>query len=160
LYIPILDELYEILHDFKTDSFWVDIVHIGNLYLGFALPVLHEATCPGELLEDIILCGAFGNKTQAEETAAKATKLATGNYLKNKRSNTLLMIWNSIFPSRAYMVYQSPHLEEKPWLLPIEWMKRWKRFLKKNCNNDGNLAVESMKISQRRMKVLKKYDLV
>ena len=53
-----------------------------------------------------------------------------------------------------------PNLVDKPWLLPVEWIKRWGRYIKYNRNNDGNLAVESMKISQRRMKVLKKYDLV
>lgn len=155
-----ITQLYERLHRFRADIFWSDMIHIGNLYFGFELSAPQNANCPQELLEDMFICGVFGNKTQAEVIAARATMLATGNYLKNKSSNLLGMLWKSIFPSKEYLMYYSPYLEKKPWLLPVAWMKRWGRFIKKNRNNEANLAAESVKISQRRMKLLKKYDLV
>ena len=155
-----LESLNETLQEFKAATFWADLISIGNRYFGFKLNVLQEPNCPEELLEDMVHCGAFGNKTQAEVAAGRATMRASSNFLKDKSSNMFVVIWRSIFPSRVYMLDQAPYLLKKPWLLPIAWFRRWGRFIGKNRNNDGNLAAQSLKISQRRMKMLKKYDLV
>lgn len=155
-----MKQLQETLQSFRADIFWSDLIHIGNLYFGFKLPILHSSNCPEELLEDMIRCGAFGNKTQAERTAKITTMIATEYRMKNASGNVMIMLWELLFPSRAYLVDCYPYLEEKPWLLPIEWLKRWGRFIKHNRKNNGNLAIESMKISKRRMQLLKKYDLI
>lgn len=154
------ERLHKMLQEFKADTFWNDIICIGNQYFGFDLPALQEPNYPEELLDDMIQSGVFGNKTQAEVAAGRATMRASSNFLKNKSSNMFVVIWRSVFPSRVYMLDQAPYLLKKPWLLPAAWVKRWGRFVKKSRYNDGNLAVESVKISQRRMKILKKYDLV
>lgn len=70
------------------------------------------------------------------------------------------MFWRTIFPNKVYLLHNAPHLEEKPWLLPVEWVKRWCRFIKKSIHNEGNLTDESIKITQKRMKLLKKYELM
>lgn len=154
------DLLDKTLCEFKASAFWNDMIHIGNQYLGFALLTMHESNCSDELLDDMIQCGAFGNKSQVEITAGRATMRASANYLRNKSSNMFVVIWRSIFPSKVYMLDQAPYLLKKPWLLPFAWIRRWGRFVKKSKGSDTNLTVESMKISRRRMKVLKKYDLV
>jgi hypothetical protein len=130
------------------------------MYFGFKLDNLKEPNYPEDLLEDMIFCGVFGNQTQAQRTAITTIMIATKGGEKNSSLNLLSLILKSIFPSRTLMREHYPYLEEKPWLLPVEWIKRWGRFIKHNSNINGNLATESMKISQRRIKVLKKYDLV
>lgn len=155
-----LKQLQETLATFKAAAFWNDMVQIGNCCLGFDLPITGHTNCPEELLEDMILCGAFGNKTQAEVTAGRVTMRASENYMNHKGSNTISMIWRSLFPSRIYMMDQAPYLQSKPWLLPVAWFKRWGRYAQKSKRYSANLTVESIKISQRRMKVLKKYDLM
>ena len=155
-----LNKLHEELVEFKADALWNDLIHIGNLYLGFELKAFQDPNCPEELLEDMFQCGTFGNKTQAEIAAARMTTIATGDYLKKESGNSFVILLRTIFPSRAFLMNQFPYLEEKPWLLPVEWVKRWGRFLKRSRKNENNLAVESMKISQRRMKLLKKYGVV
>lgn len=155
-----LPQMFEKLQSFGAHAFWCDMVHIGNSYLGFQLSVLQEANCPEALLEDMILCGTFGNKTQAEATAGRATLFVSGNDHKSKSYNSLLMIWKLIFPNRVYLVDNAPYLQKYPWLLPVAWVGRWMRFVKKSKRSEGNLALESVKISQRRMKLLKKYGLV
>lgn len=154
------EQLDKTLCEFKASAFWNDMIHIGIQYLGFELSAMHEPNCPDELLDDMVQCGAFGNKSQAEVTAGRATMRASANYLNNKQSNMFVVVWRSIFPSKVYMLDQAPYLLKKPWLLPVAWLRRWGRFVKRSAGNDNNLAIESMKISQRRMKVLKKYDLV
>ena len=46
------------------------------------------------------------------------------------------------------------------WLLPIAWVERWRRFLKRNQKQDNSLAKESLAISTRRTELLKKYDIL
>ena len=152
--------LYNVLKTFHAETFWGDMIQLGNSYFGFHLSVMQTPNCPQELLEDMIRCGAFGNKTSADRTAERTISFATGNHLRNKKSNSISMIWRAIFPKRVFLLNISPYLEKRPWLLPVAWVQRWGRFLRRSCNNDGNLATQSMKLSQRRMKLLKKYDLV
>ena len=153
-------QLEQTLCEFKAVEFWNDMIHIGNQYLGFKLSAMREPNCPDDLLDDMLRSGVFGNKSQAEIIAGRATMRATANYLNNKSSNMLVVVWRSIFPSKLYMLDQAPYLLKKTWLLPFAWFKRWCTFIKKSKESDANLTVESMKISHRRMKVLKKYDLM
>lgn len=154
-----LGKLDNTLFEFKAAEFWNDMIHIGNQYFGFELSALREPNCPDDLLEDMVQCGAFGNKSQAEITAGRATMRASANYSQNNSSNMFVVVWRSIFPSKVYMLDQAPYLLKKPWLLPVAWFRRWGRFIQRSKAGNVNLTVESMKISQRRMKVLKKYDL-
>lgn len=155
-----LEQVYEMLGEFRADLFWNDLLHIGNRYLGFKLPVFAKENCPDELLDDMIRCGVFGNKTQAEKTAGNMTMRTSGNFLENRGNNSFIMLFRFVFPNKKYMLDQAPYLKKKPWLLPVSWLKRWFNYMKKNRNNKGNLTVESIRISQRRMKLLKKYNLV
>ena len=152
--------LYETLRKFRLEKLWADMLYIGNTYLGFTIPMLYEPNCPEELLGDLISCGVFGNDTQAKRVAGRMLFLSTGNYLKQKSDNRLLSIWKIIFPSKGYMLKNAPYLQEKPWLLPLEWIKRWVRFARKSCKKDGVLSDESAKIKERRKSLLKKYNLV
>lgn len=152
--------VYETLKTFRAESFWNDMIHIGNSYFGFQLQVMQESNCPDDLLGDMIQSGTFGNKTPADRAAERTVKFATGNHLKQKKSNPLIMLWKTIFPQRVFLLENSPYLQSKPWLLPVAWVQRWGRFLKRNHANGGNLAAESLKISRRRMRLLKQYDLM
>ena len=57
------------------------------------------------------------------------------------------------------MAESVPYLNEKPWMLPIEWIKRWGRYFKQVKKYDGNLIKDSLKRSEERMELLKKYGL-
>ena len=155
-----MQHLYQTLKEFRAAKFLSDIVSIGNRYFGFNLQTIQEANCPDELLEDMLSGGVFGGKTQAHIAAARVTTFATGDYLKTKSTNRFMIFWRAIFPDRAYLLRNAPQLETKPWLLPIEWVKRWGRFVKRSIHNDGDLVNESLSISQKRIELLKKYDLL
>lgn len=145
--------------EIHADRFFGDILSIGNRYLGFQLPSILDEHCPEALLEDMLSNGAFGNTTQAQRTSVQMTNAALSNEEKGGRS-TIKTLFRSIFPSKAWMIGMNPELIESPWLLPICWAKRWGRFLAHNRANGGNLAFESMKISKRRIELLKKYDIL
>lgn len=153
-------EMYETLKELKVIAFYSDMVHIGNMYLGFQMKAPLEPRCPEELLENMIESGTFGTRNEAEKMAANAMRQVSGVHSKDKTGNAVVMVGRIIFPSMEYMKFQAPFLEKKPWMLPIAWVKRWMKFLGRSKKEDGILAFEGMKASQRRMKMLKKYDLM
>ena len=155
-----LDKLSKTLKNLKALRFWSDIIHIGNRYFGFELHTPQKPKCPEELLENVMESGTFGGRTEAEQIAANTMRNVRGEESRGGSSNFVAMIWKVVFPSKSYMLYQAPYLKEKPWLLPFEWAKRWRRFLRRSQQHDGNLALNSVKTSKRRMKMLKKYDLI
>lgn len=131
-----------------------DLQYIGEKYLGFELSVHFEPCAPIELLEDMMEVGVFG-KQKADDLLAARINLNTLN-----RKKKGIGYWLRIaFPDRDYMMNAQPYLKEKPWLLPVEWLKRWFRFLKKSKQYKGNLMVDGVKKSQKRRELLEKYGL-
>lgn len=153
------DEIKKVLKHLRAESFFSDLVYIGNKYLGFQLEIPFEVNCPEELLAEILDCGVFGNATQAQRTAIQMTSAAIRGKDEKDQSKIRTLL-STIFPNRAWMISMNPELIEKPYLLPICWVKRWGRFLAHNKVSGGNLAAESMKISKRRIELLKKYDIL
>lgn len=131
-----------------------DLQFIGEQYLGFELGVRLETCSPDGLLQDMMEVGVFGKQDDADILAARINFNAM-----DKEGSKIRAMIRAGFPPKSYMLVGAPHLEEKPWLLPAEWVKRWGRFLKRSKKYEGNLVVDSMKRSQKRMELLKKYGL-
>lgn len=155
-----MEKLNHALKEFKLNTFFNDMIYLGNTYLGFDLNMEGITNCPQDLLDDVISAGVFGRTSEADLIAGRTIEQAAGNYLRNKSGNTFTMIWKAIFPSRKYMLFNAPYLESKPWLLPVAWCRRWIKFIKKSNSKDQKLAIQSVKISNQRMGLLKKYDLL
>ena len=155
------DWLWDQLDDHKCSRFLTDVFAIGEHELGFSIKAnVRESTCcPQDLLSELFWCGVFGNATQEQRTAQRFTSAAVsaGGVPGLK---TLSFIRGLVFPGRHALMGMHPELAEKPWLLPIFWVKRWRRFLKHNRQVGGGLAGKSIAIGQRRTKLLKKYGLV
>lgn len=143
-----------ILEANHATSYMGDLQAIGRRYLGFESPVMVETCSPEELLEDMLEVGAFGKQDVAGTLAGRIT-LSTIDQ-KTGRIRTFL---RAGFPSLEFMIVGAPHLKEKPWMLPLEWAKRWIRFIKKSRKYDGNLMKDSMEMSQKRKALLEKYGL-
>ena len=131
-----------------------DLQYIGVTYLGCSLPIQYETCAPESLLEDMVEVGVFGKRGEADELAGRI------NLNSKEGKQSAIRTWiRAGFPSREFMINKAPHLREKPWLLPVEWVKRWGRFLKKSKKYDGNLMMDGIKKSRKRMELLKKYGL-
>lgn len=138
--------------------FFADIQWIGNTYLGFENPLMDSINCPQDLLEDLLLNGIFGNETQAQRTAEGLTSAVVS--VETEKTHLLKRWIYTIFPQKERMLYLHPELVEKPWLLPICWIKRLFRLLLHNKDSEGKLLSESIKISNRRVALLRKYKVV
>lgn len=149
--------IWKCLEQTDAAGFLADIFYIGRKYLGFVFEEEREENCPEVLLEDMLDNGIFGNTTQAERTAGSMTAAAVDN---RENYSKVTAIYRAVFPRKEFMIAQNPELVGKPWLLPFCWVKRWGRFLLHNKENGGGLAGESVRISQRRIDILKKYGVI
>ena len=147
-------EMREVLENTHTAGFLGDMQYIGRKYLGFELDVCFEEVCPDVLLQDMLMAGVFGKKDRDDTVAASITMEVL-----NHKNRGLYAWFRAGFPSRKLMVDAYPYLEEKPWMLPVEWVKRWIRFLKKAGKHDGNLLMDGLRKSRERMKMMDKYGL-
>lgn len=135
-------------------GFLGDMQSIGMQHLGFELHVRFKTCDPKALLDDMIEVGVFGKREEADVLAARIN-LGTTN-----QQNGGISTWiRAGFPTKEYMLNVAPYLEEKPWLLSVEWVKRWGRFLKRTRRYGGNLMMDGVKKSQKRAELLKKYGL-
>lgn len=146
------------LQQVRAERFFADVIAIGNRYLGFTLPSINKECCPDELLLDLLDSGVFGKATKEHEAAGSLIRASINNA--PRQFQRLTAIINAIFPKKQWMLKAYPELHQSPWRLPICWVKRWGRFIAHNKANGRNLATESMKISKRRIELLKKYDIL
>ncbi len=139
--------------------FFSDIMYIGNKYMGFDHRPFCSENCPEDMLNDMMQSGVFGIETQEQRTAINMTQAAISGG-KASSIGRLKTLFRTIFPSRRQMIDVHPELLEKPYLTPVRWVQRWIRFLKHNKVAGRSLAAKSMEISNRRIKLLKKYKVI
>lgn len=76
------------------------------------------------------------------------------------KSNSFEMLLKTMFPSKRQMINRFPELHEKPWLLPLCWLQRFVRASKYESSSNRSYVAGSLKISKRRIELLKKYDIL
>jgi len=143
-----------ILEECHMEKYLGDIQYIGERYLGFEFNTVLPYCCPDTLLNDVMNAGVFGKKDKATVMAENIT--AGGLEL---RKSKFFILLRAGFPTRKQMAECTPYLNEKPWMLPIEWIKRWGRYFRQSKDYSGNLMKDSFEKSQKRMELLKKYGL-
>lgn len=153
-----IDMVYvlEMLKKVRAKKFFSDLIHLGNQYLGFHFMPFEERHYVEELLADIMENGTFGNATQAQQTAGTMTGVRIGCGNRKAGGKWIRMI----FPSRKYLMPVYTELVEKPWLLPICWIKRGIKIFCRKTENRGQWIAESIAISDRKIELLKKYDVL
>ncbi len=135
-------------------EYFGDLQSIGAEYLGFELQNQFAVCDPKGLLEDMMEVGVFGKQEDADMLAARINL----NVMEHGKNRAFAWIRMG-FPPVRYMINEAPYLEEKPWLLPVEWVKRWGRFFKRAKKHGRGLMLDSVKKSRKRMELLKKYGL-
>ncbi len=137
------------LNDTNSKYFLSDMIRIGNKYLGFSIEPLCDEKNSEELLDDMLCMGVFGNSSSTHKAAGQMTSAAFSE------GNTLL---KTIFPTREWLSRRFPELTEKPYLLPICWVKRWMLFIK--SGKDKDKISGSMAVGKRRIELLRKYEVL
>ena len=148
------DRVEEMLKRYSAWGFYGDILAVGNEYLGFKLSQRSPRINPEMLIDDIEQAGVFGGKTEAQLRSAAFTRTA----LDDKKDKAFL---KCLFPSVDKMKKGYPELYEKPYLLPVVWVKRFaKNIAKFSRKGKWQDLIETNKIAKQRKKLLKQYDIL
>lgn len=142
-------------------GFYNDLVLIGNEYLGFRLPAESEI-CPDELLADMLCMGTFGNTSEIDITAAKFTQdIIRSNEFESVGSQKRIRSYiRRVFPRWDSWVIWKPYLKDKPWMVVPEWFWRIGRYLRHETSMGSMEDINaSYGIAERRLELLKKYDI-
>ena len=113
-----------------------------------------QGYCPRELLGDLLETGIFGGSEKTDCLAANINLIVSAAGGKKRKLRGLIA---GAFPQRAQLMEQYPYLEERPWLLPTVWAKRFVRFGRYAGKNMISVVGEILSKSAKRAEILKKY---
>lgn len=153
------------LRQIHGDVFWLNLVDIGERYLGFSRekahfdPEMYGIQMDSEaLLEDIFEAGVYGGSSENRVHSSNITLEAYAN--SGSFAGSTLM--KSLFPKRKYLTGRYPILQKVPVLLPVMWLHRILSYgVRLLPGKRGNLsAAESLDIGNRRIGLMKKYQII
>lgn len=153
------------LRQIHGDVFWLNLVDIGERWLGFSRkkshfnPETYGVTMDSQaLLEDIFEAGVYG---KSSEDRVHSSNITLGAYAdgEDAAGNTLV---RTIFPKRKYLTGRYPILQKVPVLLPVMWLHRLFSYGVKMLPGKSRSvsAAESLNIGNRRIELLKKYQII
>ncbi len=159
------NRIMKALKNIQGEVFWVNLVDIGERYLGFsqeqACFYLKEYGIKADsraLLEDVFEAGIFG---KSSENRVHSSNITLSAYADRGIStgNSLL---RTIFPGRKYLIKRYPVLERIPVLLPFMWLHRLFSYgMKLLPGKKKTVSVaESLDIGNRRIELMKKYQII
>ena len=70
------------------------------------------------------------------------------------------LIWQCVFPDMKYMERTYSYLKTYPFLLPVAWISRLKRYQREMKQKQNNDARKSIEIGNRRVNLMKKYKII
>lgn len=147
------------LEDVGACGFLADLICIGNEYLGFNFSQFATFVSPQDLLEDMFRAGTFGIATETDHTAGRI--IADVVQTNSKRKNKYTSYMRLLFPSWKTWTPWKPYLSDKPWMLPIEWVKRVVRYLRGETSTSNlNDIDKSYELAENRLALLKKYGVI
>lgn len=111
-----------------------------------------------DLLEDLLEGGVFGDSSMSRKHSSNITLQAVSEDKKGKKAGASLI--QTLFPDRRYMERTYTYLKKYPFLLPVAWASRIKKYLKESKDMGGNDAMESIEIGNHRVDLMKKYKII
>lgn len=134
--------------------FLQDMIWIGHQFFGLSIEKDMPICCPEELLEDLMQTGIFGGSEKTDYLAANIRMSTSYDRTKQGKIKTLLA---GAFPPIGQLIEPYPYLVEKPWLLPVVWIKRFMKFGKSNGKDMIFIVRETVKKANQREDILRKY---
>ena len=157
------DYIYNTMEKIHGEVFSASIFDIGIRYLNFDMEkacyskTWRRVKANGEdLLEDLIAGGIFGNSSISRKHSSNITLQAVTE--RNEQGKIKKpMLWQCVFPDMKYMERTYSYLTNYPFLLPVAWASRLKRYQREKHNNDARKSIE---IGNKRVNLMKKYKII
>lgn len=141
------------IREVSAYKLYLDVMFIGKQYLGFSSDTYYESYRVQTLLEDILQGGCFGNESRDFTLSANIATSAMNKHNK-------LRLLRVAFPECRNLIKGYPVLFKRPYLLPFIWILRLSRFVLYKGGTDKELLIKSIKIGNKRVKLLKEYGIL
>lgn len=149
----------------RGDRFAAALFRIGENYLTFQP---EKACYPAQwsemtideipMLEDLLESGVFGGSSMIRKHSSNMTLHAVSSGNQGKQAGSIL---KTLFPSAKNLSGRYPYLKEKPYLLPVAWADRFVNYRRETASGgSGNNAMESIRIGNKRIELLKQYGII
>lgn len=163
--------IFEELHKVKADILFMNLFDIGKRYFGFSYK---KAGIPEklrnkyknyidseDLLDDFLMAGVYGTSSESRTHSSLITLNAVAASKDKKTTRGSLI--RTVFPDRRYMSIDYPILKKYGFLLPVIWGIRIVRYMANliaNRKTKDNSALESIRIGNMRVDLLRKYRII
>ena len=157
--------VYERCQEMNAEKIVATMFKMGEKYFGFdsqkaCYPtvfkenVVDEQTLLNDMLEGGILGNLGANRLHSSDITLNAV-------VADKRGEkTKNMVIKSIFPPIQKMKGKYTYLDKHPYLLPIAWMSRFLKYRREMKKNKTTNPSESIEIGNRRVEMLKEYEVI
>ena len=142
----------------RADRFAAALLRIGQQYLGIAgIPADCGGASPDPvpLLKDLLDGGVYGAADRSRQHSSRMTLSAASTGKGASREHHGLR--HSLFPGKTELAGRYPYLKQHPVLLPVAWVQRAVLYGQKNA---PGRAAESIRIGNRRIRLLQEYGII
>lgn len=155
--------LFENCRAIRAEKFAASMFRIGEKYLTFD----PEGACypeiwreisvdEGPMLADLLDSGIYGS---ADQNRLHSSNMTLGAVEAQKQGRQKHGVVRSLFPSAKALAGRYPYLKKHPVLLPVAWGSRILTYGRETLKS-GSDAGESVRIGNRRIELLRKYDII
>ena len=155
--------LYENCRTIRAEKFAAAMFRIGAKHLTFdperaCYPEIWRDISVDEepMLADLLDSGVFGS---ADTNRLHSSNMTLGAVEAQKQGREKHGVMRSLFPPAKALESRYPYLKEHPALLPVAWGSRILTYGREALRS-GTDAGESVRIGNRRIGLLKEYDII
>lgn len=149
----------------RAEKFTAALFQIGKNFLTFD----EEKACyPKEwqeievdeqaLLMELLGSGIYGSTTMSRRHSSNMTLEAVASQKRGEKSANPVM--KTLFPPVKSLESKYQYLQKRPYLLPVAWSERIINYHKELKSMDDNSAVDTVKIGNQRIDLLKQYGII
>ena len=153
-----------LLQNFGLQVYWINLMEIGRLYLGFEAADYNMQFFngikpdPADMLIDMLDAGIFGRTSIERMHSANITLEAAR---RQGLSGRLRGIVRALFPGMTYMEQRYPFVKNKKWLMPAAYIKRFEDYAsnRKVRKEEDPSEDSAFTIGMQRACLLDKYQI-
>lgn len=145
--------------ELHIETFAAALFRITERHLGFAMPEAFAdfTVDESDLLADCLSGGLYGVLDIDRAHSSTMTLEAVGAERRSRRRRGVL---HSVFLPLSAMRGHFPYLNKYPWLLPVAWIQRIWRYLRRKQHRDPIHPTRSVRIARERIELLREYRII
>lgn len=143
----------------RADRFAAAVYRIGEKHLTLRAPAPFAAieTDEAALLEDVLASGLHGTQIDRLHSANITLGAVRDSKQGRSASGDLRHI---LFPPAKELTGVYPFLENRPWLLPVAWLRRVGGYARRHKSYGSQSPTATLRIGKERIRLLQTYGVI